>query len=212
MKRVVFLILIVFGTKAPAQKLPDFGTNRIRISADDRIIQAELLPLNSDPQAETDQLYYWYSSNKIHTTQGGYSGRLLNGHYIEYFLNKNIKEEGVFKKGLKDGVWKVWDESGTLQQSITWKGGVKQGNFVTFDKKGAIKQQGKYSKNLLMGTVTTFDTAGKATAAKYKEGKIVIDSPSKFWAKVRAKAKILKKKTQSPTKGATPENRIKGGL
>ncbi|MES2807017.1 MAG: hypothetical protein V4619_00220 [Bacteroidota bacterium] len=209
MKRIVFLILITCGFSAWAQKMPDFGTNRVRISADDKIIQAELLPVKSDPDTETDRLYYWYGSNKIHITQGGFSGRLLNGQYIEYYLNKNIKEEGRFVKGLKEGVWKNWTENGVLQQSFTWKKGIKQGEFIAFDNKGAIRQQGKYNVNLLNGTVKTIDTTGKLSFTRYRDGKVIVDSPSKFWAKVKAKTKVFRKKTKSPKSTPVPVSGVK---
>jgi hypothetical protein len=195
MKNIILIVLVLFCCPAWAQKIPAFGTDKIRISADDKIIQAELEPVKSEPTAVTNRLYYWYSSNNIHATQGSFSGRLLNGKYVELFLNKNLKEEGFFVKGLKDGAWKSWDETGILKDMTTWKKGVKDGDFLTFDNKGKVKQQGRYSENMLDGKSITIDESGKQTAVKYKAGRVVIDSPSKFWKKVTPK--IFRRKAKA---------------
>jgi len=124
MKNILLLIcLLPFCTYA--QKLPDSGFDKMRIVEPDKIVQADLKEVASAPNIKSDRFYYWYSGNAIHSTQGGFSGRLLNGLYAEYYLNKNLKEQGIFKKGLKDGVWKKWNENGTLSNTTTWKNGLE---------------------------------------------------------------------------------------
>ena len=142
MKKLLLVLYLITGT-ALAQQLPDDGFDKIRIAGPDKTIQAELKPVSSDPEMETDRLYYWCSGNSIHATQGGYSGRLLNGKYAEYYPNKNLKELGAFKKGLKNGIWKSWSENGTLTQWYTWKKGIMSGRFVLLDEAGKIKQTGR---------------------------------------------------------------------
>ncbi len=125
MKRVTLILLFFLVSVASyGQKLLDMGFSKIRISEADKTILAEINPVNHNPKAHQDLFYYWYSANIIHSTQGGYSGQLLNGQYTEYYLNKNLKEQGIFKKGLKDGNWKDWNEDGTLNQTATWKNGM----------------------------------------------------------------------------------------
>ena len=119
-----------------AQKLPDSGFDKMRIIASDKIIQADLKPVESSPNIKSDRRYYWYSANAIHSTQGGFSGRLLNGLYAEYYLDKNLKEQGTFKKGLKDGLWKKWNDDGTLSNKSIWKNGLEvQPNKLPFYKR-----------------------------------------------------------------------------
>jgi antitoxin component YwqK of YwqJK toxin-antitoxin module len=123
MKKVLVLLCFMISASAFAQKLPYTGLNRVRIVEADQTILAEINEGSSNPSVKPDLFYYWYSANAIHATQGGYSGKLLNGPYTEFYLNKNLKEQGSFKKGLKDGIWKSWKEDGTLSHTFTWKNG-----------------------------------------------------------------------------------------
>src|ERR1700744_5503516 len=104
MKR--FLLLFSFWPLlCQAQKIPDFGFDKVRIADGDKIIQAEILPVTHIPVLEDDRFYFWYSANTIHSTQGGFSGKLLNGSYTEYYPDKSLKQQGIFKAGLMMGKW-----------------------------------------------------------------------------------------------------------
>jgi antitoxin component YwqK of YwqJK toxin-antitoxin module len=196
-KKLLVFFLTVITSSVIAQRIPDYGVYKVRIAQSDKTIQADIAPVSSSPEAETDKLYYWYSSNAIHTTQGGYSGKLLNGRYTEYYLNKNLKEQGTFFRGLKDGVWTNWGENGVIIQTYTWKKGIKAGDFRVFDSKGKAIQSGSYRNNLLDGKVKTFDDSGKIGITDYKSGVVVIDSASQFWQKINVLKKIkLAKKPQ----------------
>jgi antitoxin component YwqK of YwqJK toxin-antitoxin module len=146
----ILLLICLFPLFTCAQKLPDFGLDKVHIVNDGQNIQAETIPVNSEPELHNNRFYYWYSSNKIHSTQGGYSGRLLNGNYKEFYPDKTLKEEGDFKEGLKDGIWKDWNPHGDLSQQYTWKKGLLSGKFIICDEKGYIKQSGKYHDGVLM--------------------------------------------------------------
>jgi len=123
MKAVILLIFCFFGYVASAQHLPDYGLDKVRINEPGQSIVAELAPISASPSAKPGLYYFWYNSGAIHETQGGYSGRLLNGQYTAFYLTKNLKEQGIFKKGLKDGLWKSWREDGSLLATVTWKHG-----------------------------------------------------------------------------------------
>lgn len=123
MKAVIFLVFCFFTYAASAQQLPDYGLDKVRINEAGQTIVAELASVSAGPTAKPALHYFWYNSGAIHETQGGYSGRLLNGQYTAFYLNKNLKEQGSFKKGLKDGTWKNWREDGSLLATVTWKHG-----------------------------------------------------------------------------------------
>lgn len=58
--------------------------------------------------------YAWFDNKVIHTTQGSYSGKLLDGPYREYHINRQLKVQGGYKKGLPKGRWYHWDDGGQL--------------------------------------------------------------------------------------------------
>jgi len=125
MKNIVLFFLCFLCFRAFSQKLPDYGLNKVRIIQSDKIIVAEIDPISSDPSIKPNLAYYWYSANAVHTTQGGFSGKLLNGQYSEYYPDKNLKEQGEFKKGLKDGIWRSWNDDGTIAVMTSWKHGTE---------------------------------------------------------------------------------------
>jgi antitoxin component YwqK of YwqJK toxin-antitoxin module len=144
-RNILLFFYLLISTTVIAQKMPDFGMNRVRIVEPDRVIQLEVKPVTSEPGIKSDRLYYWYSSNKVHYSQGGFSGKLLNGQYTEYYPNLNLKEQGIFKKGLKDGVWKSWNEDGTLHSEMKWHNG-KPGKTVSFwSKLNILKGKSKHA-------------------------------------------------------------------
>jgi hypothetical protein len=127
MKFLYTLLLFTFSICACAQKMPEYGVNRVRITDTTKNIVAEVLPVNSPPHAQSSLRYYWYASGKIQSLQGSFSGHLLNGAYHEFYLNKNLCAQGAYYQGLKDGTWKTWKEDGTLKSSVNWKKGVQSG-------------------------------------------------------------------------------------
>ena len=125
MKYIILLLICFTGRWAVAQQLPDYGINRVRINQPDKEIVAGIETTPSGRSARPGLCYYWYSANSIHSTQGGFSGQLLNGNYTEYYADKSLKEQGGFKNGLKDGIWKSWNREGNLLAEIRWKRGAE---------------------------------------------------------------------------------------
>lgn len=125
MRYIILIVLSFLFIKAHGQQMPDYVLDKIRITEPEQTIVAELLPVSSNIAANANLHYYWYSANAIHETQGGYSGHLLNGLYSVFYLNKNLKEQGHFRKGLKNGIWRNWKEDGSLATTTTWKRGLE---------------------------------------------------------------------------------------
>ena len=142
MKKITLLVLLLCLGRAYAQqrvsgysntnRVNSFNTDRtdenrdqIHIVDSTQEIQVDILPYKTEPRIKNDRYYYWYLRNIIHSTQGGFSGQLLNGHYIAFYPDKNLKEEGYFKTGLKDGVWKNWNRKGDLTSVTNWDEGIQ---------------------------------------------------------------------------------------
>lgn len=184
-KLLAVLMIYMTGFAAHAQKLPDMGLYKIHVNEADKNILAEINPVESVPELQTDRFYYWYSSGRIKMTQGGYSGKLLNGQYTEFYFNKNLKEQGEFRKGLKNGLWKNWAENGKLIQAINWTNGIRSGGFEIYDEKGNLKQKGNYSHDVLDGPQVSYYGPDSVQVVRYKDGKPVPKTKkSGFWHKL----------------------------
>lgn len=60
---------------------------------------------------------------------------LLHGEYIAYFENGQIKEQGIYINGLKDGVWEESNPEGWISRG-TYYHGKKVGEWRTYDNNG----------------------------------------------------------------------------
>lgn len=190
MKLVYTFLFLTLTLQTFAQKMPDYGLHKIRITDTDKTILAEVIPVTSNPDVQPDLKYYWYAANKIHTLQGGYSGQLLNGVYTEFYLNKNLKTQGIFKKGLKDGIWKEWNEQGILTRLVNWDLGIRSGNFSFFNPDGSVKQTGKYYQDEFNGPVVIYEGRDSTRTVYYKNGQMLNEKPKSFFNKID----IFKKK------------------
>jgi len=120
---------------------------QIHITDSTQEITADIVPVKNDPKIKNDRYYYWYYNKIIHSTQGGYTGQLLNGHYIAFYPDKNLKEEGNFKAGLKDGTWKTWNQKGDLTNVTTWDEGIQvQGGQSLWEKIPFVGKKGQQDK------------------------------------------------------------------
>ncbi|WP_345954245.1 hypothetical protein [Mucilaginibacter sp. PAMB04168] len=185
-KTYLTLLALLSTLTLYAQKWPEYGLSQVRIIEADRTIVARIEP-SGKPDIYTGRQYYWYSSNTIQTTQGGFSGRLLHGIYQEFYISKNLKTQGYFKKGLKDGVWKSWNENGTLIETETWQQGSKNGEFTTYDALGRQKQQGNYKDGFREGKVRSYQGPDSVTTVRYKAGQPVKAAPASptVWQKLK---------------------------
>lgn len=95
--------------------------DRIIVNFPDETVTAFTKPVKKKIEPNISKNYYWFSAHAIRITQGGYSGKLLNGPYTTVYLNKNLKEQGSFKDGLKEGNWRTWYPNGNLKETVAWK-------------------------------------------------------------------------------------------
>ncbi len=72
----------------------------MHINENDYSIVAEVLAKEKSIPSSADKEYYWYKSNSIMSTKGGYDGKLLHGQYSSFYLNSNLKEKGKYHMGL----------------------------------------------------------------------------------------------------------------
>lgn len=122
--------------------------------------------------------YYWYSNNQIKITQGGYSGKLLNGVYHDFYLNNNLKAQGRFELGLKMGEWNAWGTEGLLTEKINYNKGVPNGLFYKYNSQGLLYETGRYKDGKLNGAIKTYPKPDSMVVSTYKNGILQIPRPS----------------------------------
>lgn len=188
MRILLLYLLSIFNYQVFAQKMPDLNLNKLRINLIDKTIQAEIKPVIPEPIPQFDRSYFWYSANQVRSTQGGFSGKLLNGAYSEFYLNKNLKTQGFFIKGLKTGKWKHWNKDGLLKEIQFWQEGVKAGNFQLYDTDGKLMEEGIYRKNLLHGIYKIHHNKDSIEVKKYHKGILIKHRPP-IWRRLKFRNK-----------------------
>lgn len=172
--RYILLVFFIVAGKAFGQSYyKDIITDRVTVNYVDHKVDATITPVKGKISVAPQSFYYWYRANKINVTQGGYSGKLLNGPYVEFYENKNLKEKGNFKNGLKSKEWNSWSENGLLKEKINWTNGRENGRFYRYDAKGNPKESGRYKNGLLNGKLVSYISADSSSIADYKKGELI---------------------------------------
>jgi hypothetical protein len=156
MRHLFYACLLLMMQPAFGQKLPADGVNKIRISLPDKMIVAEIIPLTANPKAIAGLWYWWYNAGTIRSTQGGFAGKLLNGKYQEFYPDKSLREDGSFKKGLKDGCWKTWNNDGTIRESTYWH----KGRQISGERTPLLKRLNIFKKKPRNGPADTIKKSG----------------------------------------------------
>lgn len=117
------LLLCLMACKTPELDYKSLS-NKVRVSADSTSVYAVLSP-DALHHLKKDSYYSWYDKGIIGSTQGGYSGKLLDGQFTSWYsANKQLKMQGNYQMGLKDGIWMKWTAEGKMLERQKWKKGV----------------------------------------------------------------------------------------
>jgi len=80
---------------------------------------------------------YWDEAGKQIVGQG-------NGAFIDYYSNKNIRQQGNYKNMREDGEWKSFYDNGQVFSKGGYKEGQKIGAWQSWYKEGALKSELNY--------------------------------------------------------------------
>ncbi len=147
--------------------------------------------------AQNDVSYCWFKNNSIHITQGGYDGYLIDGEYVVFYPNSDLKAKGEYRKGLKNGVWKSWYSNGALKEVCNWKKGKRDGDYVVYDSLGELSISGRYSNNLKDGIFSHYYEGVITIKETYRNGRIRPVKPLKIKKDTVDYEKLLPVKTDS---------------
>lgn len=182
--RLVFFLFLILCAEASAQRniLSDY---KHTINYPDHKAVFQLQETGAVRKAiHPTKKYYWVSSNQIKVTQGGYSGKLLDGTYEEYYLNKNLKEKGKFYMGLKIGEWSNWYEKGVLRSKTHFIDGTLSGRFFKYDTLGMLIEEGKYKNGLLHGKLKRTVSKDSVQTSNYRDGVQIVRAKQPWFQKL----------------------------
>jgi hypothetical protein len=96
-----------------------------------------------------------------------------------YFPNRKIKTEGYHKSGLKDSVWRVFNEKGIILGVNHWANGGFIGECIEYDEKGSISNYRYFLDSTTVALELTYSATGKLVngAGKYMID-VVPDKPN----------------------------------
>jgi hypothetical protein len=196
------------------------NTSRITLSLGDSVQTFCLLaPEERLPQADLDRRYWWYGSGEVKSSQGGYSGRLLDGPYLLRTHEGDLLEEGQLTAGKRNGQWRGWYPGGALRGVRHYRAGQLHGPFEEYYPDGSLRREGRYRRGRLRGRVRVYESNGQRSLLRYREGeevdpereasgrKPVKESVKSVAKKLHSLLPFQKKKKQSPapTGGSEPQ-------
>lgn len=79
---------------------------------------------------------------------------------IQYHENGQIKFEGGYKDGFKDGEWKSYYEGGTIWSTNNFIGGKREGDCQSYYPNGELRYQGQYENDKPVGKWVFYDENG----------------------------------------------------
>jgi hypothetical protein len=83
-------------------------------------------------------------------------------------------ESGEFKDGVRDGVWKIYHESGRLEIKGNFKDGKEEGLFEVYHQNGQLKEKGNFKDGEKDGLWELFNRDGTLERTDtYKDGNLV---------------------------------------
>lgn len=146
--------------------------------------------LKKQTKLRENKLYYWFKAGKIHNSMSNSGGFVLHDQYSKYFKSNQLAEQGKFDYGLKTGTWRTWYENGKIKHIENWRKGYKEGVFKVYDSLGEITLEGVYKNNLKYGQWLDYV---KKDTIYYKKDSIFSEKPKSFIQRKLRKKDSLEK-------------------
>ncbi len=123
----------------------ELQNREVIIRKGDTLIKSNILTENTKVKPFSNRNYFWYLKGEINSNMGGYAGKLLHGNF-NALVNNSLIESGVFNKGLKDGKWTTWYQTGRIRAICHYKKGNFNGLFLKYNQDGSIEEELRYKK------------------------------------------------------------------
>jgi len=92
----------------------------------------------------------WFKEGKPH------------GAFTEWHRNGRVARAGAWEDGVRAGAWRLYYESGQLEEECSYDGrGERHGRFTTYWPGGKRKAEGRFCHGLQCGKWTSWDERGR---------------------------------------------------
>ena len=170
---IVFNICILMSSSIAQKGIKIDLHHRVILNFEDRIVHAEILSTENKIIPSKNLYYHWYRANDIKRTKAGFDGKLLHGSYSSFYVNRNLREKGEFKYGVKVKTWKIWYLNGELQEVANWKKGRLRGKFEKYNEQGVKTEEGFYKNDQYHGKVKLYHSKDSVEIKAYKSGEFI---------------------------------------
>lgn len=117
-------------------------------------------PVGQDDLVKRNGLYYEKFSEEPYT-----------GEMIDWYEDGQLKEKGVYKEGLKTGLWEGFRKDGSQEYKLYSKDGVNY-DIETFHENGSLNVKGKVKDGEFEGLIKGYYKNGTLNVTEnYKDGK-----------------------------------------
>ncbi|MBU2938564.1 hypothetical protein KO494_03330 [Lacinutrix sp. C3R15] len=138
---ISFLLCIGCNSKTKTKKESAVSINTIEIEAN--IVHKDSLVLNGNKGI-------WY-----------YNKKPFNGYAVKYHNNNTLKEKTGFYNGKKEGVYRVWYETGVLKLQSFYNQNVLQGSYKAYWNNGNLASESNYVNGKKQGVERKWFYSGK---------------------------------------------------
>jgi len=121
----------------------------IIISEDE--IRLDVFYAENDHRPFTGICRICYPGTEIIKEEFRYKKGRLNGEFLSYYKNGEIKRKGTYSEGMLSGTLLSWDEQGNLILEANFVNDTLEGHYMTRYSNGDIKESGNYSENKRTG-------------------------------------------------------------
>jgi hypothetical protein len=166
--KVLLGVLLLASCKPVELKQLDLMKRGIVIQRPATTVRAELQDEGMLILPKIENTYYWFEKGTINSSQGAYSGKVLHGQFRVYDrTTKQVLESGKFRKGLKNGRWLLWNNTGLLKRSEIYNDGILDGITIKYDSLGKASNTLKYKNGALITKMASaVDTSGFISKVK----------------------------------------------
>ena len=156
MMRVGLIVVFLWLICSIHSNAQDFiNARKISLFRGDTSIVAGILADIRIDKVNPKVFYYWYGHDQINSNQGGYSGHLLHGEYLEYGPSGKMLLKGSYEKGVREGYWIYWYKAGAICETREYEDGLLEGLIIRYNPNGRVIHSAEYRHNLLHGQMKT---------------------------------------------------------